>query len=529
MEYKYFGVLIECCNAVMKVEEVKTLIDRLAKMGYNLLEICANETYKIEDEPYFGYLQGGYTKSELQEIDAHARMRGVELVPCIQTLGHFADLVKLPHYADIVDLNDILLIDEPKTYQLIEKMFKTLRECYSTELINIGFDEAHMAGLGRYLYLHGYVDRFELLLKHLNKVVKIAEKYRFKPHMWSDMFFRLANNGNYYGKNIKIPDKVKSQVPENIELAYWDYYATEEDHYEEMFATHKEFQRTLWFAGGAWTWNGFAPINGLTLKTMLPAMKQVRKQKIENVIITLWADDGHECSYNSVLPSLYAIRKYADGVFDDKLISKEFEEIFGVSYDKFMLLDIPNKTSLNPNTDMIRNACKSLLYNDCFLGWKDSAVEAEDHIPYGEYATLLKNTAKQMGEFHYLFDNLANLCSVLELKAELGVHTRKAYQSNDRAKLLKLTDDYLLAAERLQIFHKSLRDIWMKENKPYAWEIHEVRLGGLYSRLLNCRNRILDYLNNNVEIPELMEKILPYADWGMQYNKYTGLISVKSI
>ena len=156
MEYKHFGVMIDCsCNGVMKVEAVKRLIDVLSKMGYNLLELCTDDTYKIESEPYFGYLRGGYSKAEIQEMDAYAKEHGIELVPCIQTLAHFTNLVKLPHYADIVDCSNILLVDEPKTYELIEKMFATLAECYTTRNINIGMDEAHMLGLGKYLQKHG--------------------------------------------------------------------------------------------------------------------------------------------------------------------------------------------------------------------------------------------------------------------------------------------------------------------------------------------------------------------------------------
>ena len=35
----------------------------------------------------------------------------------------------------------------------------------------------------------------------------IAEKYGFKPMMWSDMFFRIAGKGEYYHKK-KIPRPV---------------------------------------------------------------------------------------------------------------------------------------------------------------------------------------------------------------------------------------------------------------------------------------------------------------------------------
>lgn len=529
MKYKHFGAAI-CCssNAVMKVEKVKELIDLLAKMGYNLLEIGIDDLYKIDGEPYFGYLRGGYSAEEIHEMDEYAKAQGVELVPSIQTLAHLTNLVKLPHYADIVDVNDILLVDNPKTYELIEKMFLTLSQQFTSRNVNIGMDEAHMIGLGNYLKNNGYTNRFEILLRHLKKVKEIADKYGFSVHMWSDMFYRLANGGEYSVKGAHVPAEVAAHIPEGVELVYWEYLSSDESLYEELFLSHKGLNRPIWFAGSACTSNGFAPFNRLSLNALQAAMKQVKKQQIENVLITLWGDDGNDCSYFTTLPTLYAARQFAEGNFDMENIAKGFEEMFGVPFEDWLTLDIPNKSERNPDLLGISNACKSLLFNDCFLGWKDSALAEQAHIPYDEYAAQLR--AIKAGEYTYLFENLANLCDVLEVKAELGLRTRKAYQTQDKGALKALLKDYEEAARRLKVFRKSFRELWMKENKSYNWEVHEIRLGGLYARIQDCKERLEAYLAGEVtEIPELTETILPYANWGLQYNLYRGLVTVSEL
>ena len=514
----------------MNVCRVKNFIDILAKMGYNILEICIDDMYKIESEPYFGYLRGGYTKAEIQEMDSYARSKGIELIPAIQTLAHLTNLVKIPHYADIVDVDDILLVDEPKTYELIDKMFASLADCFTTRSVNIGFDEAHSIGLGKYLDLHGYTDRYELLLRHLEKVVKIAGKYGFKIHMWSDMFFKLANRGEYWKKGACIPRMICEKVPEDVELCYWDYYTTDGEMYGEMIRAHKEFDRELWFAGGAWTWNGFAPQNRFSLETMRPAMEQVRAHGIQNVLVTMWGDDGNDCSYFSVLPSLYAIKQYAEGNFDEEKIKQGFFELFGLGFDDFMLLDIPNKNASNPDLKKTDNACKALLYNDCFLGLKDKAFEPLYPVPFGEYAQKLSEVGKRMKEYAYLYENLAALCRVLELKAGLGIRTRKAYKEGGRCALKALIDDYRETIKRLSVFRDTLRAVWMKDNKPYGWDIQEIRLGGLKARLADCIQRMEEYLSGEVErIPELEEELLPYATWGSQYNVYRGFVTVSQL
>ena len=44
--YEHFGVMVDASrNAVMKVEQLKHLIDCLAKMGYNALELYTEDTF----------------------------------------------------------------------------------------------------------------------------------------------------------------------------------------------------------------------------------------------------------------------------------------------------------------------------------------------------------------------------------------------------------------------------------------------------------------------------------------------------
>ncbi len=530
MTQKKIGALVSCAsNGVLTVDSVKRLISDLEKMGYNFLELCIDDTYKIDSEPFFGYLRGGYTHEEICEMDSFAAKHGIELIPDIQTLGHLVNLVKHPCYADIVDIDDILMIDEPKTYELIDKMFAAIAADFTTRKVNIGFDEAHKVGLGRYLDKHGYTNRYELLLRHLNKVVEIAAKYGFKVHMWSDMFYRLANKGEYCREQPNLPQEVIEKVPD-VELCYWDYYNTDEKIYDCMLTSHEKFGKPLWFACSAWTHMGFAPLNHYALRTIAPAMKQVAKHNVDNVIVTLWGDDGNACSYFSALPVLYAAKQYAEGNFDDERISLGFNRLFNLDYDAFMTLDLPNKISVNADYLYGMSSCKAMLFNDPFLGWKDSAIGKTGKVPFDDYAKEIKRAGKNSGEYKYLFDNAEALCNVLSLKYSLGVDTRRAYKANDRKALAKLIKRYVKAAKAVQKFRKTMQNYWYADFKPYGWEINEVRFGGLISRLYDCSERIKLYLSGKTDdIPELNETIIPSGDDRVDCNVYKALISVSQL
>lgn len=70
------------------------LLRRMALMGMNLMMLYTEDTYPVEGYPYFGYLRGGYSEKELRELDDYAYALGVEMIPCIQTLGHSAMILR---------------------------------------------------------------------------------------------------------------------------------------------------------------------------------------------------------------------------------------------------------------------------------------------------------------------------------------------------------------------------------------------------------------------------------------------------
>lgn len=526
MNYKTLGIMLDCSrNGVTNVKTLKKFIAIISELGYNALELYMEDTLKVKGEPYLGYMRGGFGAEEIREIDKFAAARGVELIPAVQTLAHFTNAVKLKEYAEITDVNDILLIGNERTYRLIDNIFATVAENFTSKRVNIGMDEAHLVGLGRYLDLHGYTDRYDLLVGHLERVSEIAKKYGLELHMWSDMFFRLTNKGEYYSRTPVVSDKAKNSIPSNVCPVYWDYYHTEEIDYDIMFDAHAKFGRETWFAGGIWSWVGFSPLNDHTLETMKPAIRSANRHGVKNMIFTMWGDNGKETSFFSLLPSIYAVSRYACGEFDDEKIKRGFEEKYGIGFDEYTVLDLPNKCNMPNETTF---AAKPQLYADPFMGLCDEQLERLGEIPFAKYAETIKKSGEKAGEFAYVFDFEADLCRVLEIKSRLGINVRKAYAEKNAEKLCAMANDVDELIARLRKFYSSFKKLWFEENKPFGFEIQEARLGGLMLRLESCRDRIREFVDNGAPIEELEETLLN-TDNVLFCNTYCGSVSASNI
>ncbi|MBR7111505.1 MAG: beta-N-acetylhexosaminidase [Clostridia bacterium] len=511
---KRFGVMLDMSrNAVMKPEELKKFAATIKKLGYNMIQLYTEDTYEVPGEPYFGYLRGKYSQAELRDMVAYCDSIGVELIPAVQALAHLNQIFYWKPYAAINDTADILLVGAERTYELIENMFKSIKECFTSNIVNIGMDEAHMVGLGKYLDKNGFENRFSIIRRHLDRVLELAKKYDLKPIMWSDMFFRLGNEGTYYTTDRSvITDEIVAACPDGVEQVYWDYYTQTKDRYDAMLDMHAKFPGKTWFGGGAWTWSGYAANNAFSIKTMSLAAASCKEHGVDNVMMTMWGDNGKLCSFYAVLPSLYAIRRIYDGVEDMDLIKKEFNEITGEDYDAMMLFDIP--VDFGPREKDHAYHHTFLLYNDPFLGSVDPCIKKSFKADYEAVADKLEAAAKT-SKYAYLYENYATLCRALALKHDLGVRTRAAYKSGDREALAAVAEDYAATAKAVEAFEKAFRTLWMTENKPNGIEISDIRLGGLLLRLANCRDRLLAYLAGDMDtIDELEEDLLPYRGKG---------------
>lgn len=501
--FRRLGTMIDCSrNAVMKADAVKRWIEVTADLGYNALMLYTEDTYEVTGEPYFGYARGRYSKAELKELDAFAAAKGVELIPCIQTLAHLNAIARWPEYAPHMDIDDILLARDERTYELIGHMFETVSECFTSRCVHIGMDEAHLFGRGRFLTRHGDVDRTEAMLEHLGRVAEIGSRYGLDMIMWSDMFYRLAAGGEYYAADAGVDREVGRRIPDNVELVYWDYYSTDTARYDRMLRSHEAIKPGTWFAGGLWSWEGFAPHNRFSIRATEAALEACEKNGVRDVILTLWGDDGGECARFALLPALFYAAQRAQGNRDQAEIQKRFAEKFGVSWEDFLLLDLPG--SPNEDTKGVIDSEKYLLYNDPFQGLLDSTLSGGEGERFARCARALESVP-DMGQWSCLFDTQRELCRVLAYKAELGPKTRAAYRSGDRQALRALIEDYRMAEEGMERFYEAFRRQWDWENKSWGFEVQDIRLGGLRQRLRHCRETLESYLDGKTDRIEELE------------------------
>ena len=296
--FKKTGIMLDCArNGVPSLSFLKDFVLSAIAAGYDYLGLYVEDCIEVEEEPHFGYMRGRYTEGELKEIVSFADLFGFEIMPFVQTLAHLGLIFRHwdPYYKDARDFGDILLMDEPRVYRLIDRLFHTVRKCFGACRVNVGMDEAFMMARGKYRELHGDKDPAEVFFRHARKICELAAKYGLSPEAWADMFVR---------------NKDKAVIPENLTLRAWEYSLTDEKAYSDMIAGCKAMTDKVSFGSGVHKWYGTVPLNEFSETAFIPAIKAA-KGKCDDFLVTLWGDDGAECSHNAVWYSLLKIANAA--------------------------------------------------------------------------------------------------------------------------------------------------------------------------------------------------------------------------
>ena len=524
-------------NAVMTVETLKLMLRKSVLMGLNTFYLYVEDNYEIEGRPFFGHMRGRYSKEELKELDSYASKLGIELIPCIQVLGHLSTHLRWKQSSKYKDTATVLLVGEEETYLFIEDMISTVKDCFSTKRVHIGMDETHDLGTGAYLDKKSYSKSEDLYLDHLTRVVKIVEKYGLKPMMWSDMFFELAGGRGCptYDPGIVMTERIASKVPKGVQQVFWDYYHPDESFYSINLEKHKMLGENTVFAGGIWTWSGFCPHFSRSLRHTVPALDACKKAGVREVMATIW-HNGSECS---LVLALAGLAWYADydyrGYYDENGVRECFEAALPESkYDDFMMTELPE---LPHGGDVCIS--RALVYNDPLLGIMDAHIKPYDMMQsYEKIYSRITDIGGKDKFFVPAFSVVKHVADLLCNKADFGVRLKRAYEERDVSTLAALSDECGVIIKKIDALRLAHRNSWFKYNKPIGWEVHDIRYGAMIMRFETTAERINEYLNGEISfIEELQADRLRYDGMvdGPEFNnrflwlKYNTIATVNNI
>jgi len=334
-------------------------------------------------------------------------------------------------------------------------------------------------------------------------VAEACRRHGVRPMVWSDVLFRLAGGATHYDQNSRLPDEVRAALPPNVDLAYWDYYSPDPQHYRDRIAAHRALGYEPVMASGIWSWPTPWHDWRRTEQFGGACVQACRDAGLREMIFTMWSDDGGYWDVDSALAgvALMAEHCHGDGTVDEAVLARRFAAVCGS--------DLAAHRTASRLNDRLQTC--SVLWDDplqaLYLRYAsrdgaDALRDASAH--YGEVAAALQGR-----EHDTLAGDLGHAALVaqfLAAKTDLAARLFAAYDARDRAALAALRPDVSVIAALTDELAASFRRRWLACCQPFGLEVIQIRFAGQAARYRELAQRLAELLAGDIaSIPELDE------------------------
>jgi hypothetical protein len=316
-------------NRVPTMKWLKWLIDCLALLRYNELQLYTEHTFAYAEHKTVWKNASPFTSEEIQTLDQYCSERHIELVPNQNTFGHMERWLRHPEYKHLAESPDGFLhpISGPRPFgstlypcreslDFIGSLLEELSPNFSSKQIHIGGDEPWELGQGRSKTAVAERGKHAVYLEYVNKVCAHALAYDKIPQLWADVIMER-------------PDLV-GELPPNLIPVIWGYEADSPFDTQAGIVAKAGYTNQFYLAPGAGTWNSFGGRLDVARANIQNAVHAARKHGASGLLLTAWGDNGHHQSYATLFPPLILQAQAAWGIplSEKDELAQEIDAVF---------------------------------------------------------------------------------------------------------------------------------------------------------------------------------------------------------
>lgn len=288
-------------DRVPAMSQLYRLVDLLAALRYNELQLYTEHTFAYAAHPLVWADASPMTPAEIHALDAYCRARGIELVPNQNSFGHMERWLCHEAYHPLAECpggfahplggwreHGSVLRPDAQSLHFLDGLYRELLPNFSSRRFNLGGDEPWELGQGASRERVVAEGKHAVYLDFLAQICALAAAHGAEPMCWADVL-------------LESPEAIE-QLPPGILPILWGYEA---DHpFNAQCAVLASLHRPFYVAPGDATWNSHTG-RADTMKANLQAAAEAGKAHgATGYLLTHWGDGGHPQPWVVALPAI---------------------------------------------------------------------------------------------------------------------------------------------------------------------------------------------------------------------------------
>lgn len=328
IERRGFMLDVSRCK-VPTMESVYSLIDLLAELRINEFQLYIEHTFAFRDHHKVWEHASPFTPNEIRKIDRYCQDRFIELIPNLNSFGHFERWLRHQEYRHMAECPDGFHRQDPfmirehgttlkpnqASLDFIDSLYSEYLPNFTSNKFNVGMDEPWELGQG---WSKGEVEKKgkdKVYLNHLEGIRKCVESHGKEMQFWADVLLEKPENARL--------------LPSSASPIIWGY---EPDHpFSSQAEAISSSGLKYSLAPGTGNWRSFSGRWPNTRANIDSAISNAEKYQAQGVLLTSWGDCGNHQPWPTLYPPLF----YASGrlwnkeeINDAQLTKRMDEKLF---------------------------------------------------------------------------------------------------------------------------------------------------------------------------------------------------------
>lgn len=277
------------------------LIDQLAALRYNELQLYTEHSFAYAQHPVVWQKASPMKPEELRELDHYSRERKIELIPNQNSFGHMERWLQHPEYHHLAECpngfahplggwreHGSVLRPEAASLDFLDGLYRELLPNFTSKRFNIGGDEPWELGQGATRSRVEREGKYPVYLDFLSQVCRLAENYGVEPMCWADVL-------------LESPEAVRA-LPSGITPILWGYEV--EHPFDKQCELLAGLDRNFYVAPGDSTWNSHTGRGDVMAQNIRAAAVSGLRHGAAGFMLAHWGDGGHPQPWVVGLPGM---------------------------------------------------------------------------------------------------------------------------------------------------------------------------------------------------------------------------------
>jgi hexosaminidase len=278
------------------------ILDTLWLLKYNQLQLYTEHTFAFKGHELVWGNASPLRATDIEWLEDQCLARGIELVPNLNSLGHFGRWLEHPEYRKysecpdgctlpngrVMPVGGTTLYPCPETLAFLKSLYDEYLPLFRSNQFNAGMDEPWELGLGRSKALCEKIGKHHVYLDHLAHMAKFAADHGKSLQFWADIV-------------LESPEYV-AELPQGITGMIWGYEAGHP--FETQCAAFQKAGVPFVACPGTTGWNSLGGRWQNASANIAEAARAAISHNGKGLLLTDWGDNGHHQPPSVSLPPM---------------------------------------------------------------------------------------------------------------------------------------------------------------------------------------------------------------------------------